>query len=111
MLDEDTVRRLHEAGVSDDAAAQALPSGAAATSPTGSPCRRPARAPRWTRPQPSPVACPSRDRMVEVFDPAMRRHFSSAGGAGLGGDWVPRAGLIAELRRGLDFSGSLLLKT
>ncbi len=113
MLDEDTVRQvLREAGVSDDAAAQALrewrrgnlahgvalpaPGPSTPLDPTASVARQ------------LPIAA---DRMSEVFDTAMRRQFFGRGRrSGLGGDWVPRTGLIAELRRGLDFSGSLLLK-
>jgi hypothetical protein len=51
------------------------------------------------------------DRVSEVVDAALRKQFFTRGRrSGLGGDWVPRQGLWADLRRGLDLNGSLLLK-
>ena len=52
------------------------------------------------------------DRVVDVLDGALSRHLFMRGrrtGAG-GGEWLPRGGMLADLRRGLDFRGSLLLK-
>jgi hypothetical protein len=51
------------------------------------------------------------ESISDLFDAALRRQYFTRGRrSGLGGDWVPRQGLWADLRRGLDFNGSLLLK-
>ena len=51
------------------------------------------------------------DRVVDILDKALSRHLFMRGRrSGTGGEWLPRGGLLAELRRGLDFRGSLLLK-
>ena len=41
------------------------------------------------------------DRMADVFDAALKKqYFTRGGAAAVGGDWVPRTGLVADLRRG-----------
>jgi hypothetical protein len=113
MLDEDTALEvLREAGVSDDAAGQALAEWRRGRLSHG--VELPAPVPRTAL---EPTAAVSRrlpvspDRMADVFDAALRRQFFTRGRrSGLGGEWVPKQGLFADLRRGLDFNGSLLLK-
>ena len=105
-LDEDTAKEvLREAGLSENAAEQALsewrrgrlthnpalpnPAPRTALEPTAAVARRLAMAP---------------ERVSDLFDAALRRQFFTRGRrSGLGGDWVPRHGLWADLRRGLDF--------
>ena len=113
MLDETAALEvLREAGVSEEAASQALMEWRRGNLASGMPL--PAPVPRTAL---EPTAAVARqlpippERMADVFDAAMKRHLLTRGRRlGLGGDWVPRTGLVADLRRGLDFSGSLLLK-
>jgi hypothetical protein len=114
MLDEDAVLAvLEEAGVSKDAAGQALSEWRRGSLEHGVPLAAP-----MPRSQMDPTAAVARrlaipsDRVVDVLDRALSRHLFMRGrrtGAG-GGEWLPRGGMLAELRRGLDFRGSLLLK-
>jgi hypothetical protein len=112
-LDEDTAKEvLREAGLSEEAAEQALsewrrgrlshslelpnPVPGSTLEPTAAVARR------------LPVAA---ERVCDLFDGALRRQYFTRGRrSGLGGDWVPKQGLWADLRRGLDFNGTLLLK-
>jgi hypothetical protein len=113
MLDEEAVLEvLQEAGVSKDAAGQALlewrrgslEHGVMLPSPAPSTALEPTAAVARRLPIPS-------DRVSDVFDAALGRHLFTRGRrSGLGGEWVPRTGMFADLRRGLDFRGSLLLK-
>jgi hypothetical protein len=113
MLDEETVLDvLREAGLSEDAAGQALSEWQRGNLKHG--LALPAAPPRSRL---EPIATVARqlpvppERMSDVFDNAVRRQFFTRGRrVGLGGDWLPRTGLLADLRRGLDFGGTLLLK-
>lgn len=113
LLDEETVLEvLREAGLSDEAAGQALTEWRRGNLSHG--VALPAPAPRSRL---DPTATVARqlpippEQMADIFDAAARRQFFTRGRrAGLGGDWLPRTGLLAELRRGLDFGGTLLLK-
>lgn len=113
MLDEETVLEvLREAGLSSDAAGQALSEWQRGNLKHGLELPAPGPSSRL-----EPIATVARqlpvaaERMAEVFDSAARRQFFTRGRrVGLGGDWLPRHGLLADLRRGLDFSGTLLLK-
>jgi hypothetical protein len=113
MLDEETVLDvLREAGLSEDAAGQALSEWQRGNLKHGlalpTPAPRSRLEPIATVARQLPVAP---DRMSDVFDTAAKRQFFTRGRrVGLGGDWLPRTGLVADLRRGLDFSGTLLLK-
>jgi hypothetical protein len=113
MLDEETVLDvLREAGLSEDAAGQALSEwqrgnlSRGVTLPTPAPRSR--LEPTATVARQLPIAP---DRMADIFDAAARKQFFHRGRrVGLGGDWLPKTGMLAELRRGLDFTGTLLLK-
>jgi hypothetical protein len=113
MLDEVTVLEvLREAGLSEEAAGQALSEWRRGHLSHGLALPAPAPSSRL-----DPTAAVARqlpiapERMAEVFDAALRRQYFTRGRrSGLGGDWVPRTGLLADLRRGLDFTGTLLLK-
>jgi hypothetical protein len=116
MLDEEAVLSvLQEAGVSKDAAGQALSEWRRGSLEHG--ITLPAPMPRTTMDPTAAVArrlaIPS-DRVVDVLDAALSRHLFMRGRRNghnpLGGEWVPRTGLLADLRRGLDFRGSLMLK-
>lgn len=113
MLDEDSVLEvLREAGLSDDAAGQAMSEWRRGGLSHGLALPTPAPQSRL-----DPTAAVARqlpvppEQMADVFDAAARRQYFTRGRRnGLGGDWLPKTGLWAELRRGLDFSGNLLLK-
>ncbi len=113
MLDEEAVLAvLQEAGVSKDAAGQALSEWRRGSLEHG--ITLPAPMPRTTMDPTAAVArrlpIPS-ERVTDVLDRALSRHLFMRGRRnGLGGEWLPRQGMLAELRRGLDFRGSLLLK-
>ncbi len=113
MLDEAAVLEvLREAGVSADAAGQALLEWRRGNLATGlalaAPPPRTALEPTAAVARQLPIAP---ERMADVFDAAMKRHLFIRGRrGGLGGHWLARSGVFADLRRGLDFSGSLLLK-
>jgi hypothetical protein len=112
-LDEDTAKEvLREAGLSEEAAEQAL-----------SEWRRGRLSHSLELPNPvpssplAPTAAVARridlspETVSDLFDAALRRQYFTRGRrSGLGGDWVPKQGLWADLRRGLDFNGTLLLK-
>ncbi len=113
MLDEEAVLAvLQEAGVSKDAAGQAL-----------SEWRRGSLEHGVTLPAPMPASAmdPSAavarrlpipaERVADVLDRALSRHLFMRGRrSGLGGEWLPRQGMLASVRRGIDFRGALLLK-
>ncbi len=116
MLDEQAVLDvLQEAGVSKDAAGQALSEwrrgslahGVTLTAPTPRSRMDPTAAVARRLPIPS-------ERVSDVLDAALSRHLFMRGRRSehnpLSGEWVPRRGMLADLRRGLDFRGSLLLK-
>jgi hypothetical protein len=113
MLDEEAVLSvLTEAGVSKDAAGQALSEWRRGSLEHG--VTLPAPLPRTTMEPTAAVArrlpIPS-ERVADVLDAALSRHLFMRGRRnGLGGEWVPRTGMLADLRRGLDFRGSLMLK-
>ena len=106
MLDEEAVLAvLQEAGVSKDAAGQALSEWRRGSLEHG--VGAPAPMPRSTdgpdRRRRPPLPIPS-ERVADVFDAALSRHLFMRGRRnGLGGEWLPRRGMLAELRRGLDF--------
>jgi hypothetical protein len=112
-LDEATALEvLREAGLSDEAAGQALSEWRGGRLSHG--LELPSPAPRSPL---EPTAAIARrlpipaDRISDVFDAALRKQFFTRGRrSGLGGDWIPREGMWANLRRGLDLNGSLLLK-
>jgi hypothetical protein len=113
MLDEEAVLEvLQEAGVSKDAAGQALSEWRRGSLEHG--VVLPAPMPHSAMDPTAAVArrLPIRsERVGDVFDAALGRHLFMRGRrSGLGGEWVPRTGMLADLRRGLDFRGSLLLK-
>jgi hypothetical protein len=113
FLDEhEALDLLREAGLSDDAARQALTEWQRGNLSYG--VALPAPAPQTRL---APTACVARqlpiapDRMADVFDAAVRRQLYVRGRRdGLGGDWLPRQGALAKVSRRLDFSGKLLLK-
>ncbi len=113
LLDEATVMEvLREAGLSEQAASQALTEWRIGSLAYG--LELPAPGPKSTFDPNASVARQlpiAPERMADVFDAAVRRQqFARGRRSGLGGDWVPRTGLLAELRRGLDVRGTLLLK-
>ncbi len=113
MLDEDAVLAvLQEAGVSKDAAGQALSEWRRGSLEHG--ITLPAPMPRSAMDPTAAVArrlpIPS-ERVADVLDTALSRHLFLRGRRnGLGGEWVPRSGMFADLRRRLDFRGALMLK-
>jgi hypothetical protein len=113
LLDEDAVLAvLQEAGVSKDAAGQALSEWRRGSLEHG--IVLPAPAPQSTMDPSAAVVrrlpIPS-ERVADVLDRALSRHLFMRGRRnGLGGEWVPREGMVANLRRGLNLRGSLLLK-
>jgi hypothetical protein len=116
MLDEEAVLAvLQEAGVSKDAAGQALSEWRRGSLEHG--ITLPAPVPRSAMDPTAAVArrlpIPS-ERVVDVLDAALGRHLFMRGRRSghnpSSGEWVPRRGMLADLRRGLDFRGSLLLK-
>jgi hypothetical protein len=112
-LDEATAMEvLREAGLSEVAAEQALSEWRGGRLSHGlelpSPAPRSALEPTAAVARRLPIAP---ERISDVFDSALRKQFFTRGRrSGLGGDWIPRQGLWADLRRGLDLNGSLLLK-
>jgi hypothetical protein len=112
-LDEATAMEvLREAGLSEKAASQALSEWRGGRLSHGlelpNPVPRSALEPTAAIARRLPIAP---DRLSDVFDAALRKQFFTRGRrSGLGGDWIPRQGLWADLRRGLDLNGSLLLK-
>ena len=113
LLDEETVLEvLREAGLSDDAAGQALSEWRRGG--LGNGVALPAPPPR-TRLEPTAAVARQLpippERMSDVFDDVVRRQYFARGRrVGLGGDWLPRQGVIADLRRTLDFGGTIFLK-
>jgi hypothetical protein len=113
-LDEEAVLAvLQEAGVSKDAAGQALSEWRRGSLEHGVALAAP-----MPRSQMDPTAAVARrlpipsDRAVDALDKALSRHLFMRGrhtGPG-SAEWLPRGGMLAELRRRLDFRGSLLLK-
>ena len=113
LFDEaEALELLREAGLSDEAATQALQEWRRGKLAHG--VALPAPAPQ-TRLEPTasvarqlPIAP---DQMADAFDAAVRRQLFVRGRRdGLGGDWTPRQGTLAKVSRKLDFSGKLLLK-
>jgi hypothetical protein len=112
-LDEATALEvLREAGLSQDAATQALSEWRRGrlshTVELPNPVPRTTLEPTAAVARRMPI---SAERLSDVFDAAMRRQsFTRGRRSGLGGDWVPKQGLWADLRRRLDLNGTLLLK-
>jgi hypothetical protein len=113
-LDENTAYEvLREAGLSEQAARQALAewqhgslSAHGVLLPAPDPKTRLEPTASVARQLPIPP-----ERMADVFDALVRRQYFTRGRRiGLGGDWLPRNGLWADVRRKLDFSGKLVLK-
>ena len=116
MLDEEAVLAvLQEAGVSKDAAGQALTEWRRGSLEHG--IMLPAPMPRSTMDPTAAVVrrlpVPS-ERVADVLDAALSRHLFMRGRRSghnpHSGEWVPRSGMFADLRRRLDFRGSLMLK-
>ncbi len=112
-FDLDAARALlREAGVSPRATEQALHDFHKGKLSHGLPAVAPAPRTRL-----EPTACVARElpiapeRVADVFDAALRRQFFARGRrTGLGGDWVPKQGVVAKVGRKLDLQGKVLLK-
>jgi hypothetical protein len=112
-FDEESARTvLREAGLSEQAAEQALQEWRKGKLSYGLPVAAPAPRTRL-----EPTACVARelpvpaDRVSDVFDAALRRQFFVRGRrSGLGGDWVPKRGVVAKVGRRLNVQGKILLR-
>jgi hypothetical protein len=103
---------LREAGVSEEATEQALRDFSKGRLAHGLPVAAPAPRTRL-----EPTVCVARElpvppeRVADVFDAALRRQFFERGRrAGLGGDWVPKRGVVAKVGRKLNMQGKVLLR-